>query len=187
MKKLYSITILFLINLIFFTTPTFANTTISLSNPNEKITQNIPFEITVNITSTDNTLGTDLVLQYNPDVLKLNSVTPGSVYPNFSNLENLLTNGTLHISGASDFSKGTIPNGLFATISFTSLKSKSTQISVAYDPTDSSLTGVIPFEGNETNLLNQTPQSLEISINKQNFFSKIKYFFIQLFSRFFNK
>ncbi len=143
--------------------PVLAATSLSLTGPTEKLSINKSFSVTVSITSTDNTLGTDLVLAYDPDLLRFDSVTPGTIYPNYSKSDQT-TAGKVTVSAVSDFTKGVTPNGTYATISFTPLKSGQTDISLAFDAQNPALSGVTPFEGDQANLLTQAPSPLALTI-----------------------
>lgn len=142
-----------------------AATSISLTTQTPRVKVNQTFDVSINLTSTDTTLGTDIVLKYDPQILELTSVTPGTLYPNYPpNVSGQTTTGQVNISAVSDFSSGVTPNGTFATLKFTPLKAGQTEVIFAYAPGDTALTGVIPLEGNTPNLLVAAPSPLAITI-----------------------
>ena len=132
------------------------------------------FSVLVEIMAFEKTLGTDLKLSYNPDKLELTQVIPGPVYPNFSNLEDLTqVRGELYLSGAADFTTGLVPNGKLADLKFRPKKAGQTTIEVVFNPTDTTSTAIIPFSGNNLNLLTQAPEPLTINIKAYHWWQTI--------------
>jgi cohesin domain-containing protein len=132
------------------------------------------FEVGIDISSVQNTLGTDIKLVYETDKLELVEVVSGEIYPNFTNPESLIeVGGELFLSGVSNFTKGVVPNGELVKIKFQPIQSGKTEIEVVYDLMDTTATAVIPFEGDELNLLTQAPESLIIEIGGGSWWSRI--------------
>lgn len=153
------------------------STQIFLSTVDSKVKLNSEFLVNVNIRSDRNTLGTDLVISYDAQTLSLIEVIPGIVYQDFSKINNPMEkseqNGLIYLSGIADFNQGVVPTGTMAVLKFIPLKIGLTEIKVLFDPLDSTLTGVIPFEGSEINLLTQAPQSLFIDVLADKWWLKI--------------
>ena len=152
-------------------------TQIFLFTTDNEVKLNSEFLVNVNIRSDQNTLGTDLVISYDAQALSLVEVIPGVVYQDFSKTDNSMgkseQNGLIYLSGIADFNRGVIPVGNIAALKFIPLKTGSTEIEVLFDSSDSTLTGVIPFEGNEANLLAQAPQLLFIDVLPDKWWLKI--------------
>lgn len=154
------------------------STEILLSVSKEKIKLKTPFTVNVAVSSNENTLGTDLKLSFDPDKLELLEVVPGEVYPNFSNPESLTeANGEIYLSGVAEITKGIVPNGNLASINFQSKSPGKTEINVVYDLSNTTSTAVIPFEGDEVNLLTQAPEPLVIEIKKASWWQRLWQFF----------
>lgn len=161
-------------------------TKLSLTTQSGKVRVGQEFQVEAVLSSTFNTLGTDLVLQYDPQQLALTKVVPGDVYPEFSDTQNLSQqtqeDGTVYLSAVADFQRGAVPDGVLATLYFTPLKSGSTTIHILYDSNDSTLSGVIPFEGTENNLLSQAPEPLTVQVQAVSWWRQIWNSIIQFFS-----
>ena len=161
--------------------PALAYTAALLQTDKTTLSPNQTFNLTINLTSNDSTLGTDLVLTYDPTVLQPTSVTPGNLYPTYSNYDLESTNGTLLVSAVSDFTQGTTPNGLFATVTFTAIGPGESSIALAFDPEDSALSGVIPFAGSSENLL-EPPSPLTVTVVQPNIFARLWHTLVSFFS-----
>ena len=153
--------------------PAHAATSLELTTPKSSLPINKAFDVVINITSDDNTLGTDVVLNYDPQILRLDSVAPGTLYPNYSKVNGQTTTGTVNISAVSDFTSGITPNGTYATLIFTPLKGGTTDISLAFDPSNTALTGVIPFEGDSPSVLSQAPTPLSLTITAASLLNQV--------------
>ena len=132
------------------------------------------FEVNIEILAFEKTLGTDLKINYDHNQLELIKVTPGPVYPNFTNLQDLNEiQGKLYLSGAADITAGTIPNGNLVNLKFIPQKAGQTSIKVVYDPADTTSTAVIPFTGDSFNLITQPPEPLIINIKADHWWQRI--------------
>lgn len=158
-----------------------------LSTDQSQVEVESQLAVTVNVNTTQNTLGTDVVVKYDPNSLELVSVTPGDLYQDFSDTNNILelakSEGKVTLSGVADLNTGTVANGVFATLNFVPLTETTTQIEILYDETDSTLSGIIPFEGNEVNILTEAPQPLEIEVVSNNFFNRMWIFIKEIFAK----
>lgn len=160
---------------------------LSLSTENNEVKVDSPFEVEVNVSSIQTSLGTDVVIKYDPAVLDLVSIKPGTLYQDFSDTEAAIQaakkDGIIRLSGVADFNKGTVANGVLGTLSFNALSESSTKVDILYDESDPTLSGVIPFEGNKDNLLTQAPQPLKLEIVSNSFFKRLLAFFRDVFSK----
>lgn len=158
-----------------------------LSTDQSQVEVESQLAVTVNVNTTQNTLGTDVVVKYDPNSLELVSVTPGDLYQDFSDttsaFELAKSEGKVTLSGVADLNTGTVANGVFATLNFVPLTETSTQIEILYDEADSTLSGIIPFEGNEANILTEAPQPLEIEVVSNNFFKRMWIFIKEIFAQ----
>lgn len=162
--------------------PVLAATTVTLQTFDPQISPNQTATVIIDITSTDETLGTDLVLTYDPTILKPTAITPGTVYPNYSDTDLSENSGTLYISAVSDLTQGTTPNGQFASVTFTALKPGYSDMGIAFDPEDSSLSGVIPFDGSDENLLTPPDGTFPIFVKQPNLFVRLWNTIVSFFS-----
>ncbi|MDD2823330.1 MAG: cohesin domain-containing protein [Candidatus Daviesbacteria bacterium] len=121
-----------------------AGSTLSLSPPTGTFNKNCNFSLTVNLdTSTFETAGTDVIINYDTTRFVANKISNGSIYPDYTGNSIDTLTGTILISGlasATSFFKGA---GTFATIDFTVLETApvgATQIKFDFDPNDKSKT-----------------------------------------------
>lgn len=165
MKRLLVVLITLITSFTSFTAVISAATSLSLSSSTTSPKVGQEFTVTLTITSSDSTLGTDVVLAYDHNLIDFTSVTPGTIYPNYSPAQAPTTPGKVFISAVSDFTKGVTPTGTFATVAFTPKAAGTTQIALDYQPQATNLTQVIPFDPeNSTNLLSQAPPPLALTI-----------------------
>ncbi len=76
--------------------------------------------------------GTDMVIHYDPLVLSVNSITPGTIFPNTSVHANDPSIGEIHISSNST-SQPIVVSGTLATIQFTVIGSGQTNVTFDYN------------------------------------------------------
>lgn len=159
-------------------------TRLLLSTPKDRVELNSQLVVDIHLQTSLLTLGTDVVLTYDPQVLELTAVVPGDIYQDFSDpvevLEKAKQTGQVRLSGVADFNQGIVANGVMGTLKFKPIQVGSTQIEVLYDQTSSTLTGVIPFEGEELNLLVQAPEPLVVEIGGSSWWQGILQFIKEL-------
>ena len=143
---------------------TWAATKLSLSTAEPVLRVNQAFEVVIQIASDDATLGADAVIKYDPEMLELTKVTPGSVYANYSDVGSKDANGVINVSGVADLTEAVSPNGILARLTFVPLKTGKTKVEFVYEADSTSSTGVIPFEGSNGNLITQAPADLSLDV-----------------------
>lgn len=101
------------------------------------------FSVFINVSSTRETDGTDLIITYDPKLLSASPLTLGTLYNDYpvNKIDSAL--GKITVSGISTGVKGIIPNGLFGTIVFSALSSGQVAVTLDFVPSSTVDTNVI--------------------------------------------
>ena len=159
-----------------------AQLSLTATTPSPKVNER--FTVTINLAGGDQTLGTDVVLRYDPARLIAQEVTEGTLYPTYNPAGVARVNkesGLIVLSGSTGFGQSVPANGAFGTVPFVALKDGHTTISLDYEPGMTNKTGVISPTGEE--LLTGAPNPLVISVKRQSFFGALLSFFQSLWSK----
>lgn len=130
--------------------------------------------VSIMLSGGEDTLGTDVVLIYDPQNLEAKEVKAGTLYPSYNPAADARidqTIGQITISGSGGFGQPVKADGLFATVTFQAKKFGSFQVQFDYAPGVTAKTGVIDFAGNE--LLTEPLQPLTVQIKDQSVFEKL--------------
>lgn len=150
--------------------------------PSPKINEG--FAVTINLAGNDLTMGTDIVLRYDPTHLIAQTVSEGTIYPTYNPAGTARINkdvGIIVLSGSTGVGQSVLANGVFGTISFVALKDGKTNIMLEYEPGMTNKTGVISPTGEE--LLTIKPLPLPVTIKRQSFFGALLSFFQSLWKK----
>jgi len=124
-------------------------TQIELQTDNQEVKVNQRFSVYINISSDQRTDGVDLIINYNPKLLLVElleegiPVDLGTIYNDYP--LNLIDErmGKITVSGISTAADGTIPNGLFGSISFKATSVGQAAITLDFAPGSTVDTNVI--------------------------------------------
>ncbi len=155
---------------------------LSTANASPKINER--FMVTVNLAGNDQTLGTDIVLRYDPARLIAQEVTEGTLYPTYNPAGAARVNkesGLIVLSGSTGLGQSVPANGVFGSVSFVTLKEGTTSIMLDYEPGMTNKTGVINPSGEE--LLTSAPTPLAITVKRQSLFGTLLSFFQSLWRK----
>lgn len=171
MMNKIKITLFFALILVFsflFVPQTFA-ANLLFKTGKANITAGDTFPVTVELTGGEPTLGTDVIIKYEPDMVEAESVKEGLLYPSYQPIPSKRinpVNGTVFISGTAQISKPVAANGSLATITFKALKTGQAEISFDYKEGATNKTGIVNFKGK--NLLTSAPQNLTVAVYSPN-------------------
>lgn len=145
---------------------------------------NESFTVSINLTGGEATLGTDVILRFDPMRLVVQRVSEGTLYPTYSPSGDGRINkeaGIIVLSGSTGFGQSVPANGEFGTITFVALKDGKTNVIVDYEPGATNKTGVVGPAGEE--LLTRVPAPLAISVKRASLFGSLLSFFQSLWRK----
>lgn len=186
MKKI-SAFILIILFLLFIPT-TVSASELKLSTPKKILSVGETFKVDINLTGAEATLGTDIIINYDPSFLEAISLEEGSLYPSYQPLPAKRISGNqgkIFLSGSANIGQPVKAEGIFGTTTFKSKKPGNTVISFDYDKTATNKTGVINFSGQ--NLLSGTPDTLPVDISSPNPVASFLKMLFSPFSKFFQQ
>mgnify|MGYP001615798673 FL=1 len=140
--------------------------------------------VKVVLSGSEETLGSDVILLFDPKMLSVESVTPSKLYPTYNPAGKLRVddkNGRILLSGSAAIGKPVEALGEFATINFVTQKAGSTQVKFDYQAGSTTKTGVVSPTGKE--LLMSKPSTLGINISNPSFFQKLVNWINNLFKK----
>ncbi len=129
--------------------------------------------VTVFLSGNEPTFGTDVIVNYDPQLLTVQQITPTSLYPSYQPEEimNILqTPGIITLSGSSSLESPVPAEGIFATISFTAQKTGTLKIGFQFDQSSTTKSGVIGSDGTELLTTVSEPLNITIKENTPNLF-----------------
>lgn len=139
--------------------------TLVLNGPTS-VNTNETFKVEVELTTDAFTIGTDLILKYDPKVLEIVALdktasTVGKIYKDYP-ANSFDANGTIAVSGVST-DKGFIGKGIFASLNFKAKSKGATKITIDFKPNvtiDSNVT-----ESSTGSDILKSVNSLDLTIN----------------------
>ena len=180
--RLLLVILLVIVALVPFRTIYAAEVFLATANASPKINER--FIVTVNLSGNDQTLGTDVILRYDPKYLIAQDVSEGTLYPTYNPAGAARVNkdaGLVVLSGSTGVGQSVPANGVFGSASFVALKDGKTNITLEYEPGMTNKTGVISPTGEE--LLTIKPLPLSITVKRQSFFGALLSFFQSLWKK----
>lgn len=159
-----------------------AQLSLATTTPSPKV--NEQFTVTINLAGNDQTLGTDVVLRYDPMYLIAQEVSEGTLYPTYNPAGAARVNkesGLIVLSGSTGFGQSVPANGVFGAVSFVAIKDGKAVVTLEYEPGTTNKTGVISPNGEE--LLTNAPTPLAITIKRQSLFGALLSFFQSLWKK----
>lgn len=134
MKHIYKYSVIIFLFILFTPKVYGASATLSLSPSYGTYTAGDVFDLEVNLnTGGGKTVGTDVIVNYDPVLLKMTDIVIGSIYTQYVGKEIDNTTGKATISGISnELEKAFTGTGTFATLKFQGLKTGTGTISFAY-------------------------------------------------------
>lgn len=138
-------------------------TQIELQTDQTKVSVGDQFSVFINVSSSRETDGTDLIITYDPKLLSASPLTLGTLYNDYpvNKIDSAL--GKITVSGISTGVKGIIPNGLFGTIVFKALSSGQAAITLDFAPSSTVDTNVIEKDSGKDVLENVTNLNVTIT------------------------
>jgi len=159
-----------------------ASLNLSSSTATPKVGEEFWVEVNLN-TQIQETLGTDAVLIFDPQLFEAKEIEEGEIYPDYPGKKIDNEQGKIFLSGVANYGSSVSASGVLGKIKFVPKKEGKAQISFAWQSGKTNLTSIIPYQGN-ADLLNQPPQSLSLQIEKQTLMGKIIEFIRRLVSLF---
>lgn len=123
------------------------------------------FNVNVNLSGKEPTVGTDLVLTYDPKIVQIIGVESNQLYPVYNPAASSRVNastGTVKLSGSANFGKPVNADGTFAMLKVKTLAPGSATMSISYKKGSTTLSGVLGKNGQE--LLSSAPKALTIKV-----------------------
>lgn len=121
--------------------------------------------VNVNLSGKELTVGTDLVLTYDPKIVQITGVESNQLYPVYNPAASSRVNastGTVKLSGSANFGKPVSADGTFAMLKIKTLAPGSATMSISYKKGSTTLSGVLGKNGQE--LLSSAPKALTIKV-----------------------
>lgn len=177
-----AILILGIVSLVPFHVVHAAQASLTTTSPSPKVNER--FAVTITLAGGDETLGTDVVLRYNPASLVVQEVMEGTLYPTYNPAGSARVNkesGLVVLSGSTGFGQSVPANGVFGTVSFVAIKDGQTVVTLDYEQGMTNKTGVISPTGTE--LLTTKPLPLSITVKRPSFFGALLSFFQSLWKK----
>lgn len=146
---------------------------LNLSSSNSTLQVGEEFWVEVHLdTQNQETLGTDVILIFDPQFFEAKEIQEGVIYPSYPGKKIDNEQGKIFLSGVANFGTPVTISGVLGKIKFMPKKQGEGQISFAWESGRTDLTNIVPYQGN-VDLLSQQPQPLEFKIEKQSLFGKI--------------
>lgn len=124
--------------------------------------------INVNLSGKEETVGTDLVVMYDPKALQVIGVEDNQLYPVYNPPASSRVNastGTIKMSGSANFGKPVSADGTFAMLKLKALAPGSATLSISFKKGNTTLSGILGKNGQE--LLSATPKPFILSITSK--------------------
>lgn len=165
MKMTTAQTMMFLVGvMLFFPTQSFA-AELKLEAEKSSVAVGEPLSVNVNLSGKEETVGTDLVLTYDPKIIQVLGVEDNKLYPVYNPAGSSRVNastGTVKLSGSANFGKPVSADGTFAMLKMKALAPGSATLTISYKKGNTTLSGVLGKNGQE--LLNTAPKVLTITV-----------------------
>ncbi len=121
-------------------------------------------EVSINLTTSEPTDGTDVIVKYDPALLQAQTVTPGTIYDAYPAQKIDSKTGTITLSAIATGATGFSGNGAFAKVTFKALKAGSTTLSLDYQDGSTTESNVMSTDTGK-DILNKV-DSLKLTITK---------------------
>lgn len=121
--------------------------------------------VNVNLSGKEETVGTDLVLTYDPKAVQVVGIDDNQLYPVYNPPASSRVNasmGTIKLSGSANFGKPVMADGTFAMVKLKALAPGSATLSISFKKGNTTLSGVLGKNGQE--LLSAAPKPLTLTI-----------------------
>jgi len=141
--------------------------TLSLTSKTKNIMADSEFQVEIILdTQNEETLGTDIVINYDSTKLEALKITPGNLYPNYPEAGQKIeqNEGKIYLSGVANFGMPVSESGSLGTITFKGKAPGKTIVSLDWESGSTAKTSIVPYVG-YTNLLKVPPESLALSIS----------------------
>lgn len=157
---------------------------LKLVSDKSKILVGDKLSVKIFLSGSEETLGSDVILLFDPQVLNAETITPSKLYPTYnpagkSRIDTV--KGKILLSGSAGIGKSVAALGEFATIDFKALKPGSTSLKFDYEKGSTTKTGVVSPSGKE--LLVSQPNALSINVAYPSFIQKLVMWFNNLFKK----
>lgn len=122
--------------------------------------------VNVNLSGGEPTVGTDLVLTYDPKAVQILGVEDNKLYPVYNPAPSSRVNaasGIMKMSGSAHFGQPISADGTFAMIKVKGLSAGTTSLSISYKKGSTTLSGVLGKDGQE--LLSAAPKPIQLTIS----------------------
>jgi len=148
---------------------------LSFSQPPAIVYVGDEFKLDIYVSSGNRqTTGTDVVIAYDPKILSLTKISPGTSYPNYPlNLQDIDNfHGRARISGTINQDSPVIAKGVFAKVFFKAKKQGTTKIGFHWQPGQTDESNIVPFGGG-VDLLTEKPEEINVVIEEIPFWQRI--------------
>ncbi len=148
-----------------------ASLNLSSSNSTPQVGEEFWVEVYLD-TQNQATLGTDVILIFDPQFFEAKEIQEGVIYPSYPGKKIDNEQGKIFLSGVANYGAPVSISGVLGKIKFMPKKQGKGEISFAWEPGRTDLTNIVPYQGSD-NLLSQAPQTLGLQIEKQTLIGKI--------------
>jgi len=131
----------------------------------------------------EDTLGTDVILTYDPQKLEASEVKARDLYPAYNPADGKRIDadkGKIFLSGSGGLGQSIKAKGVFAVVTFLAKSPGQTTIAFDYQVGSTTKTGIIDLTGKD--LLTATPRSVTVTIQEPNIIEKTLTFFKRVVS-----
>lgn len=140
----------------------------------DRVIEGDELDVEVWVSTEEATIGTDVVLQYDEEMLGLIEVIPGDVYPNNSEVDvDKMEKGEIVFSGVAEIGNPVIPDGVLMLVVFEALSDGQTEISILQEDGSTIGTGIVPYEGIEDSLEMGELESLWVEIERASWWQRV--------------
>lgn len=128
------------------------------------------------------TLGTDLILHYDPKILKAVGVKESKLYPYFlPGEEKRIKENKIIFSGVAEYGQPVDGEGELGTIIFEAVQAGETKVYLKWEEGRTNDTNIVSYEGDK-DLLTQAPNQILLKVEELSFWDKV-WQFLQRFLR----
>lgn len=170
MKKIkYIIFITLIVSLYFYSATSASAANLTLTATQTKIRPEETFTVDIVLSGDEETLGTDVILKYDPQMLQALNTKETAIYTSYQPASSQRINaqkGTVYISGSASQNKPVIASGVLASVTFKAIKAGQSVISFDYQKDATNKTGIISTQGR--NLLVTAPSDLTVVVASPN-------------------
>lgn len=161
---------------VFSFAPAVSAAQLSLQTEKPKLKLGQTATVAIVLSGGEDTLGTDLVLRYDPRMLTAQKVTNSSLYPTYNpSLERRIdpAQGIITLSGSGGTGQPVAAQGEFATVVFEPIKTGKTAVYIDYEPGATNKSGILDPLGNDLMSYAPAPEPVSFVIADQNPIEKL--------------